>query len=171
MSDPRIIKKYPNRRLYDTAISSYITLGDVRQLVLDGVDFRVVDARSGEDLTRSILLQIIAEQEEGGTPVFTTDLLTRIIRFYGDSLQGVMTRYLERSMELFVEQQQTLREQMRELVSRTPVSVMAELTQRNLELWREMQEAFLQGVKPPQEGGDGTAETRDHTARSRRKGA
>ena len=93
MSKVRIIKKYPNRRLYDTEISSYITIEDVRQLVVDGEVFEVHDAKSGEDITRSVLLQIIAEHEERGQPMFSTTLLSQIIRFYGDSLQGIIGSY------------------------------------------------------------------------------
>src|SRR5690606_21057616 len=106
MAATRIIKKYPNRRLYDTEISSYITIEDVRQLIVDGEDFEVRDAKSGNDLTRSVLLQIIAEQESDGEPVLSTQLLSQIIRFYGDSLQGFMGSYLERSMQVFLDQQQ-----------------------------------------------------------------
>ena len=90
MSEPRVIKKYPNRRLYDTAVSSYITLEDVKQLVLERAEFHVIDARTNTDITRGILLQIISEQEEQGSPIFTTDVLAHIIRFYGDTLQGMM---------------------------------------------------------------------------------
>jgi polyhydroxyalkanoate synthesis repressor PhaR len=97
MSEPRIIKKYPNRRLYDTAVSSYITLEDVKQLVLERADFHVIDARTNTDITRGILLQIISEQEEQGNPIFTTEVLAHIIRFYGDTLQGMMGNYLEKS--------------------------------------------------------------------------
>ena len=86
----RLIKKYPNRRLYDTATSSYITLADVKQLVLDQVVFKVIDAKSDEDLTRSILLQIILEEESAGAPMFTSDMLSQIIRFYGNAMQGMM---------------------------------------------------------------------------------
>ena len=106
MAQVRVIKKYPNRRLYDTEISSYITLEEVRQLVVDGEEFEVRDAKTGEDLTRSVLLQIIAEHEERGQPMFTTQLLSQIIRFYGDSLQGFMGSYLERSLQVFLDQQQ-----------------------------------------------------------------
>jgi polyhydroxyalkanoate synthesis repressor PhaR len=112
MATTRIIKKYPNRRLYDTEISSYITLEDVRQLIVDGEEFEVRDAKSGDDLTRTVLLQIIAEHEERGQPMFSTQLLTQIIRFYGDSLQGFMGSYLERSMQLFLEQQSQFRSQL-----------------------------------------------------------
>ena len=112
MSKPRIIKKYPNRRLYDTEVSSYVTLEDVRQLVLREVSFQVLDARTNDDLTRSILLQIIMEQEADGEPIFSEQLLTKIIRSYGDSLQGMMASYLERSLSLFVEQQARVQDQM-----------------------------------------------------------
>ena len=88
MAATRIIKKYPNRRLYDTEISSYITIEDVRQLILDGEDFEVRDAKSGDDLTRSVLLQIIADQEQDGEPMLSTQLLSQLIRFYGDSCRA-----------------------------------------------------------------------------------
>src|SRR3546814_4934791 len=91
----RVIKKYPNRRLYDTEISSYITIEDVRQLVVEGEEFQVRDARTGDDLTRCVMLQIIAEHEQDGEPVLSTQLLSQIIRFYGDSLQCYMGNYLE----------------------------------------------------------------------------
>lgn len=143
MSDVRIIKKYPNRRLYDTAISSYITLEDVKRLVLDRVEFQVVDARSQEDLTRTILLQIITEQEEQGTPILTTELLEQLIRFYGDTLQGMMSSYLERSLSFFIEQQSSMRNQLQDLVTQTPLGMMSEMAERNLNMWKTMQENFL----------------------------
>src|SRR6185503_12000836 len=101
MSQLRIIKKYPNRRLYDTEISSYVTLEDVRQLIIDGESFEVREAKTGKDLTRAVLLQIIAEHEDIGSPIFSTQLLTHVIRLYGDSLQGVIGTYLERSVQFF----------------------------------------------------------------------
>ena len=97
MSEVRVIKKYPNRRLYDTKVSRYITLEEVRQLVLQNIAFRVEDKRSGDDITRSILLQVIAEQEENGNPIFSVELLSFIVRFYGNAMQGSMSRYLELS--------------------------------------------------------------------------
>lgn len=139
-SEPRIIKKYPNRRLYDTAISSYITLEDVKRLVLDRIHFRVVDARSSADITRSILLQIISEQEEQGNPIFTTEVLAHIIRFYGDTLQGMMGNYLEKSLQVFVDQQHLVREQMRNFIGQNPLTMMSELAERNLALWQSMNE-------------------------------
>jgi polyhydroxyalkanoate synthesis repressor PhaR len=101
----RILKKYPNRRLYDTQTSSYITLADVKQMVLVGEDFEVRDAKTGEDLTRSILLQIILDEESGGVPMFTTATLGQIIRFYGHAMQGVMGTMLEKNMSAFAELQ------------------------------------------------------------------
>ena len=101
----RVLKKYPNRRLYDTQTSSYITLADVKQMVLRGEDFEVRDAKSGEDLTRSILLQIILEEESGGVPMFSTETLSQIIRFYGHALQGVMGTMIEKNLQAFVQMQ------------------------------------------------------------------
>jgi polyhydroxyalkanoate synthesis repressor PhaR len=101
----RVLKKYPNRRLYDTRSSSYITLADVKQMVLAGEEFEVRDAKTGEDLTRSILLQIILEEESGGVPMFTAQTLSQIIRFYGHAMQGVMGTMLEKNMAAFAELQ------------------------------------------------------------------
>lgn len=111
MSDTRVIKKYPNRRLYDTATSSYITLADVKKLVLENVDFKVVDAKTSEDLTRSILLQIILDEEAAGAPMFSSDMLSHIIRFYGNAMQGMMKTFLEKNIQTFMQMQQRLQEQ------------------------------------------------------------
>jgi polyhydroxyalkanoate synthesis repressor PhaR len=114
MTEPvRLIKKYPNRRLYDTKTSAYITLGDVKDLVLKFEVFKVVDAKSAEDLTRSILLQIILEEETGGMPLFSKDLLSAFIRFYGSAMQGMLGKYLENNMKTFVDFQSKLQEQSR----------------------------------------------------------
>ncbi|NML28656.1 polyhydroxyalkanoate synthesis repressor PhaR [Zoogloea dura] len=109
----RLIKKYPNRRLYDTQTSSYITLADVKELVLESGTFQVVDAKSGEDLTRNILLQIILEEEAGGAPMFTSDLLSQMIRFYGNAMQGMMGKYLENNIKAFTDMQAKLQDQVR----------------------------------------------------------
>jgi polyhydroxyalkanoate synthesis repressor PhaR len=143
MAQARIIKKYPNRRLYDTEISSYITLEEVRQLVLDGEDFEVRDAKTGDDLTRSVLLQIIAEHEETGQPMFTTQLLSQVIRFYGDSMQGFMGSYLEKSLQIFLDQQQKFRSQLNNILGQTPWSMLNDMTERNMDLWKSVQEGFL----------------------------
>jgi polyhydroxyalkanoate synthesis repressor PhaR len=116
MAEPnRLIKKYPNRRLYDTRTSTYITLADVKELVLKHQDFQVVDAKSGDDLTRSILLQIILEEEAAGAPMFTSDLLAQMIRFYGNAMQGMMGKYLENNIKAFTDMQAKLQDQARHL--------------------------------------------------------
>ena len=112
----RILKKYPNRRLYDTRISSYITLADVKTMVLEGLEFEVRDAKTGEDLTRSILLQIILEEETGGVPMFSASMLSQIIRFYGHAMQAMMGSYLEKNLQTFTEIQARLAEQSKGLV-------------------------------------------------------
>jgi polyhydroxyalkanoate synthesis repressor PhaR len=130
MSEPaRLIKKYPNRRLYDTKTSVYITLADVKKLVMGGEEFQVVDAKSGEDLTRSILLQIILEEEAAGAPMFSSDVLTQFIRSYGNAMQGMLGAYLERNMQLFGEIQKSMREESQKLYG--------EPTQFNEELWKQ----------------------------------
>jgi polyhydroxyalkanoate synthesis repressor PhaR len=106
----RLIKKYPNRRLYDTQTSSYITLSDVKQLVLDNEIFTVIDAKSDEDLTRSILLQIILEEESNGSPMFSSAALSQIIRYYGHAMQGMMGSYLEKNIQAFIDIQNKLTE-------------------------------------------------------------
>src|SRR3970040_1924567 len=120
--DIRIIKKYPNRRLYDTATSSYITLEDVKKLVLDNVEFKVEDAKTKEDLTRAILLQIILEEESGeGAPMFSSDMLSKIIRFYGNAMQGMMGNYLEKNIQTFIDIQKRLQDQSRQMYGQNPM--------------------------------------------------
>ncbi|MRH77899.1 polyhydroxyalkanoate synthesis repressor PhaR [Spiribacter sp. C176] len=144
MAEMRLIKKYPNRRLYDTAISSYITLADVKGLVVDGVDFKVTDAKTGADLTRSILLQIISEEEEGGEPIFSSELLAQVIRAYGGNMQTMLTSYLEKSMELWGDQQRELRERARQFMDvSNPMQVLSQITERNLSLWQKAMESMV----------------------------
>jgi polyhydroxyalkanoate synthesis repressor PhaR len=125
----RIIKKYPNRRLYDTQTSSYITLHDVKQLVLGQEDFQVVDAKSSEDLTRGVLLQIILEEEAGAVPMFSSDMLSQIIRFYGHAMQGMMGNYLEKNLEAFNEITTKIQDQSKALYG--------EPAKSNAELWAQ----------------------------------
>jgi polyhydroxyalkanoate synthesis repressor PhaR len=132
---PRVLKKYPNRRLYDTKISSYITLADVKSMVLSGVDFEVRDAKTGEDLTRSILLQIILEEETGGVPIFSAPMLSQIIRFYGHAMQGMMGSYLEKNLQTFTDIQARLAEQAKGLY---------EPQMQTPEMWSQ----FLKGQAP-----------------------
>jgi polyhydroxyalkanoate synthesis repressor PhaR len=116
---PRVLKKYPNRRLYDTHLSSYITLADVKAMVLSAEQFEVRDAKTGEDLTRSILLQIILEEESGGLPIFSAGMLSQIIRFYGHSMQGMMGSYLEKNLQTFTDIQARLAEQSKGMLDPT----------------------------------------------------
>ena len=139
--DTRLIKKYPNRRLYDTATSSYITLADVKKLVLEQVPFKVMDAKSNEDLTRSILLQIILEEEGAGAPMFSSDMLSQIIRFYGNAMQGMMGTYLEKNIQTFMEIQRRMQEQ--------SVGKLGENPMLNTEAWSQfvkMQGPAIQGL-------------------------
>lgn len=149
MAEPiRIIKKYPNRRLYDTEVSRYITLENIRQLVIRGEDFKVIDKRSGDDITRTILLQVISEQEEGGNPIFRTEVLRNIIRFYGDSMQSTVSSYLELSLEFFSEQQQQFKDRMRRLLGvNNPLSALREMSQHQLPIWRTVRREFLDNLK------------------------
>jgi polyhydroxyalkanoate synthesis repressor PhaR len=138
---PRIIKKYPNRRLYDTETSSYITLADVKKLVTDNIGFRVEDAKTKEDLTRSILLQIILEEESAGAPMFSSDMLSQIIRFYGNAMQGMMGNYLEKNIHTFIEIQKRLQDQSRQMYGQNPML--------NSEAWSDfvkMQGPAIQGL-------------------------
>ena len=148
MTDVRIIKKYPNRRLYDTEISRYITLEEIRKLVIEDIKFRVEDKRTHEDITRSILLQVIADQEEGGNPIFTTDLLTFIIRYYGDPMQISISRYLELSMHLFAQQQQHFTEQLHNMLGQAqqPLSILKELADRQMPIWKSVRKDFIKNL-------------------------
>ena len=141
MSDKRIIKKYPNRRLYDTGISSYITLEDVKKLVLKGIDFTVVDVKSNEDLTRPILMQIIAEQEHGENPIFSTNALTRIILTYGKTNQYFLSDYLSQCLEIYEQQQSAFREHVKQLSD--SMEDMTELTESNLKVWKQITDNFF----------------------------
>jgi len=145
MPQSRVIKKYPNRRLYDTEISSYVTLEDVRQLIVDGEGFEVRDARTGADLTRSVLLQILAEHEDIGQPIFSTQLLTTVIRFYGDSLQGIIGSYLEKSIQLFADQQTQLRGTLGNVVQ-APWTLISQLADKNMEIWKGVQQGIKSGL-------------------------
>ena len=145
MSD-HIIKKYPNRRLYDTEQSKYITLTQLRHLIIQGEAIKVIDSTTEEDITRNILLQIILESESGGEPLFTANMLSQIIRFYGGTLQGIFGRYLEQSLSLFTQQQ----EQVRKNLGEDPFSAMTNMAQENMKMWTDLQKSFFSaaGIKP-----------------------
>lgn len=145
MSSERIIKKYPNRRLYDTEVSRYITLADVRNLVMGSVHFRVVDAANDADITRAILLQIMLEEETGGEPLFSAPMLAQIIRFYGGTVQGIFARYLESTLDLFAQQQKKLTESWGD----SPFDAVTRMTKRNMDLWSELQDEFMRAAGIP----------------------
>ncbi|HEY4366032.1 MAG TPA: polyhydroxyalkanoate synthesis repressor PhaR [Steroidobacteraceae bacterium] len=146
MSEPRVIKKYPNRRLYDTVESRYITLADIRRLVMEKVEFVVIDKKTQEDITRSILLQVIAEQEHSGEPLMSQDFLSQVIRSYGGAMQGLVGSYLEQSLKLLAGQQQQVRDQMRSAMGSDAYDSIASLTQKNLERWRSIQEDIFRAM-------------------------
>jgi polyhydroxyalkanoate synthesis repressor PhaR len=143
MSEPRVIKKYPNRRLYDTVESRYITLADIRRLVVDKIDFVVIDKKTQEDITRSILLQVIAEQEHQGEPLMSQDFLSQVIRSYGGAMQSVVGSYLEQSLKLFNSQQQQIRDRVKSMVGVDPIETVAGLAQKNYQRWRSVQDEIF----------------------------
>ncbi|MBN8279686.1 MAG: polyhydroxyalkanoate synthesis repressor PhaR [Gammaproteobacteria bacterium] len=154
---PRTIKKYANRRLYDTEASRHVTLEGIRQLVAGGEDVVVVDDTTGQDITRSILLQVISEQEQGGRPILSADMLKHIIRFYGNPLQELMGGYLERSVEIFMNQQKVLQDQIQKTMGMTPFGgTMQSMAQKNLEAWGQLQKSFLDMMSPRAPGTGGS---------------
>jgi polyhydroxyalkanoate synthesis repressor PhaR len=144
----RVIKKYANRRLYDSSQSRHVTLDDIREFVIAGEKIRVVEDKTGEDITRLILLQVIAEQEQFGKPILSGPVLESIIRFYGNGLQDFMTGYLEKSIEAFAAQQEQLRSQVAKLVAQSPMGSMADIAKQNLDYWAKMQEQMLATFLP-----------------------
>jgi polyhydroxyalkanoate synthesis repressor PhaR len=146
----RVIRKYPNRRLYDTIESRYVTLADVRRLVVDRVDFVVLDRKSQKDITRSILLQVIAEQEGGGESLMSRDFLSHVIRSYGSGLQDLVGRYLDESIQLFAREQRELRERFKSVVGIDPLETVTAVAQRNYQRWKSLQEeVFNRLPRPP----------------------
>lgn len=147
---PRTIKKYANRRLYDTHASKHVTLDGIRQLVVDGEELVVIDDTTGQDITRSILLQVIAEQEQGGRPILSAGMLRHIIRFYGNPLQEFMAQYLENSVEAFLNQQKGMQDQFTDFLAKTPMATMQNMAAQNLGAWADMQKAFLDAMTAAQ---------------------
>lgn len=146
MSQERLIKKYANRRLYDASQSRHITLDDIRNLIVKGEKIRVVEDKTGHDITRHILLQVIAEQEQFGRPILSTPVLEAIIRFYGNSMQGLLAAFLEKSIEVFLRQQEVVQNQISKIVAHTPLSTVADITRQNLESLAKMQESMLNAI-------------------------
>ncbi len=155
MSTVRVIKKYPNRRLYDTDESRYITLANVKDLVVKKIEFVVIDKKSGDDITRSILLQVISEQEQQGEAIMSQDFLSQVIRSYDKVLPGFMANYLEQSTKMFMVQQQNLRGQVKRVVGVDPVLAVADIAQKNFNRWKSLQEEVLRRLSgSPQEAKD-----------------
>jgi polyhydroxyalkanoate synthesis repressor PhaR len=145
----RVIKKYTNRRLYDATASKHVTLKDIHQLIVAGEQIKVVDDSTGDDITRSVLLQIVAEQEHFGRPILSAQLLHSIVRFYGTAMEGITSQYLEKSVEKLLEQQESMQQQFWQFMGKSPLpnmTGMAEATRKNMELWATFQEQMLAGT-------------------------
>jgi polyhydroxyalkanoate synthesis repressor PhaR len=142
MSNERLIKKYANRRLYDSTESRHVTLEDIRKMIVSGAKVKVVDDKSGEDLTRAVLLQVIAEQDQYGTPVLSTELLEAIIRFYGNPVQEMLTKYMEQSVGTLVRQQETMRAEMSKALA-GPMAPLAEFARQNMDQWSKIQASMM----------------------------
>ena len=143
MSGPRTIKKYPNRRLYDTEESRYITLTDIRRLVMEKVEFVVIDKKTQKDITHGILLQVISEQEQSGDPIFSTEFLSQIIRSYGGNMHQFVGNYMEQSLKLFMNQQQQFRDRVKGVVGVDPVGMVANVAMKNFSRWKSAQEEIF----------------------------
>ena len=165
MSEPRVIKKYPNRRLYDTVESRYITLADIRRLVLERIEFVVVDKKSQEDITRAILLQVIAEQEHRGEPLMSRDFLSQVIRSYGGAAHGVIGSYLEQSLKLFASQQREIKERIKSATGIDSLESAASMAERNYQRWRSVQDDIFRTLLNATVG-RGRAEQADPDTRS-----
>jgi polyhydroxyalkanoate synthesis repressor PhaR len=148
MAHERLIRKYSNRRLYDTEASRHVTLPDLRQLIIAGNKIKVVDDKSGEDLTRSVLLQIIAEQEQFGAPVLSTELLEIIIRFYASPMQSMLSRYLEQGFTSLLRQQQAMQAEMNKALNVPPLAPLLDLARSNMDAIARMQASMFGGVTP-----------------------
>ena len=169
---PRTVKKYANRRLYDTEASRHVTLDGIRQLVAGGEDVVVIDDTTGEDITRSILLQVISEQEQGGRPILSAEMLRHIIRFYGNPLQELMGGYLERSLDVFMKQQKSLQDQIQKSMGALPLGMtpphlsplgsMQDMAAKNIEAWTRMQKTFLDMMMPRPTAEKSTDKSTDH---------
>ena len=151
MSQDRIIRKYANRRLYDTQASRHVTLTDLRALITAGEKIKVVDDKTGEDLTRSVMLQIIADQEQFGAPVLSTELLEMIIRYYASPMQSMLSRYLEQGFATLMKQQDAMRADMNKVLSATPLAPFMDLARANMDAFAKMQSSFFGAPgAPPQ---------------------
>jgi polyhydroxyalkanoate synthesis repressor PhaR len=151
---PRTIKKYANRRLYDTTASKHVTLDGIRELVASGEDVQVVDDTNGEDITRNVLMQIISEQEQGGGPILSNEMLMQLIRFYGNPMQGMMTQFLEQSFATFVNQQHEWQSQFQDAMAGTPLAAMESMMSQNLDAWNKLQKTYVDAMTPAKKKDD-----------------
>lgn len=145
-NEKHIIKKYPNRRLYDTWSSRYITLSDVAEMIRDGDDIVVLDTQTDEDLTRSILVQIIVEQESSDEPLFSTDMLMDFIRSYDDTSRSMFTEFFEKNMEWYRAQQESFQQQFGSSMNTDAIKSMTEIAEQNMKIWHDMQDSFFEAT-------------------------
>ena len=139
----RIIKKYPNRRVYDTTQSKYIKIDDLRQMIVDGIDFQVIDSQSKNDVTRSVVLQIILEQESETNPLFTTENLKNFIRYSNPQQHQFFSDYLSQSLNFFNQQQDQFKANLNDLMTQNPVDTFNDFNKKNLEMWQNIQQSFF----------------------------
>jgi len=142
MPDIKIIKKHANRRLYDTEARCNVTMSDIRQMLISGVNLKVVDGGNNEDITRSILLQIIVEREQAGMPMLSEPVLVQLIQFYDNPMQEMMKEYLQKSVSTFIDQQQNYQKQFQQLLANSPVELVQDLMVQNLKTWEAASDVF-----------------------------
>lgn len=160
MKHKRIIKKYANRRLYDTEDSRYITLKDIKNIIALGTDVKIIDDTSGQDITRALLLQIVSEQELGGTPLLNEAVLNQLIRFYGHPMQDMMSGFIANSIKSFVNQQEAMQEQMQQFIDASPFGSFQEMAAKNMQAMADMQRQFFttdKSAKPPTDDDESTS--------------
>ena len=174
MDKEHLIRKYANRRLYDATASRHVTLEDIRNVIVAGAKVKVVDDKSGADITRITLLHIIASQEQFGRPVLSDQMLEAIIRFYGHPIQEMLTRYLEQSVGALLRQQQAMQAEMAKVLE-TPTAPLAQLTRQNMELWSKIQGAMIAAIVPqantstsPEHPASATQKPKSRARRARR---
>jgi len=165
MTQERLIKKYANRRLYDATQSRHITLDDIRTLIVKGEKIKVVEDKTGHDITRHILLQVIAEQEQFGRPILGTPVLEAIIRVYGNAMQGFLAGFLEKSVETFLSQQEAVQSQITKIVANTPLATVADMTRQNLESLAKIQESMLSALLAKRDKGRDEDDSKESPAR------
>lgn len=143
MNHKRIIKKYANRRLYDTEDSRYVTLKDIKNIISSGIDVSIIDDTNGQDITRALLLQIVSEQELGGTPLLNESVLNQLIRFYGHPMQDMMGGFIANSIKAFIAQQEAMQEQMQQFIEASPFGSFQDMATKNMQAMAEIQKKFF----------------------------